>query len=85
MEKYCLKNEDDLFQIEVDALQAIAPEQFKKIVLECVDEFFDDEIYEHNKRDEEITPTRFRTNEVAFDKVGDLLASLQYDMAHQER
>ena len=32
---------DSLFQIEVDALQPIAPKQFKNILLNCVDEFFE--------------------------------------------
>jgi Protein of unknown function C-terminus (DUF2399) len=45
MEKYHLESEDDLFQIEVDALEAIAPEQFRELVLQSVDEFFDKRTY----------------------------------------
>ena len=35
-----------LYQIEVDALQAYAPEEFKKLILESVNEFYDEAIYE---------------------------------------
>lgn len=34
-----------LFQIEVDALQAYAPEEFKILVQQSVDKYFDQDIY----------------------------------------
>jgi hypothetical protein len=57
MEKYNLESEDDLFQIEVDALEAIEPDEFQRLVLESVDEFFDDKIYKKNLKSRKITPT----------------------------
>jgi hypothetical protein len=74
MEKYNLKNEDDLFQIEVDALEAIAPEEFRDLVLQSVDEFFDDDIYQQ-VLDE--TPTEKELDEIAIKKTRELLADLQ--------
>ena len=38
MSKYDIYNEEDLFQIEVDALEAIEPEAFRSMVLAVVDE-----------------------------------------------
>ncbi len=35
----------ELFSVEVDALPAIVPEEFRKMVLEPVDAYFDDNIY----------------------------------------
>jgi hypothetical protein len=35
-----------LFQIELDALQAYAPEEFKQLVLESVNEFYNQQIYD---------------------------------------
>lgn len=80
MEKYDLKSEDDLFQIEVDALEAIAPEEFSNLVLESVDEFFDEQIYQENLNDREITPTKEDLDKLAILKTTDLLASLQSEM-----
>jgi hypothetical protein len=37
----------ELFQVEVDALPAYDREDFKKMVLDSVDEFFDQSIYEN--------------------------------------
>ena len=72
MEKY-----GDLFQIEVDALEAIAPEAFKDMVLACVDEFFDEDIYQENLNDKDITITEEDFKPVVIDKFTNLLASLQ--------
>lgn len=36
----------ELFQVEVDALQAYAPEEFRTMVLDSVDQFFDESIYD---------------------------------------
>ncbi len=36
-----------LFQIELDALQAYAPDEFKQMILESVDNFFDQQIYDN--------------------------------------
>lgn len=49
----------DLFQIEVDALQALEPEPFKDMVLNCVDELFDESIYEQN-----LDSTELKGNEI---------------------
>jgi hypothetical protein len=35
-----------LFQIELDALQAYAPKEFKQLILGCVHEFFNQQIYD---------------------------------------
>lgn len=40
------KHNGELFQVEVDALVAKAPDQFKELVLNSVDEFFNEVIYE---------------------------------------
>ena len=79
MEKYDLESEEDLFQIEVDALEAIAPEQFKDMVLQCVDEFFDKAIHKKNVRNRGITPTAGGFKEIAMQKTINLLASLERD------
>ena len=67
----------NLFQIEVDALEAIAPSECKEMVLQCVDEFFDNEIYQENLKDREITPTKKDFKGTAIEETTDLLASLQ--------
>jgi hypothetical protein len=77
MEKYNLESEDDLFQIEVDALEAIAPEEFERLVLESVDEFFDEDIYKENLKDREISPTEEDFKKLRIKKTKELLASLQ--------
>jgi Protein of unknown function C-terminus (DUF2399) len=74
MEKYDLDNEDDLFQIEVDALEAIAPERFRELVLQSVDEFFDKRIYRQVLN---TSPTKENLNRLAITKTKNLLASLQ--------
>lgn len=79
MEKYDLESEEDLFQIEVDALEAIAPEQFKNMVLQCVDEFFDKSIRKKNVRNRRITPTEGDFKEIVMQKTINLLASLERD------
>ena len=43
-----IKKHGRLFQIELDALQAYAPEEFKQLILESVNEFFDQQIYNDN-------------------------------------
>lgn len=45
-EKYSLKSDDDLFQIEIDALAASNAADFKKMVLDEIKPFYDEEIYE---------------------------------------
>lgn len=44
-EKHNLDSDDDLFQIEVDALPALYPDQFKAMILDPIDEYFDKEIH----------------------------------------
>lgn len=66
-----------LFQIEVDALEAIAPDEFERLVLESVDEFFDERIYKENLEDREITLTKDDFRELAIEKTRELQASLQ--------
>ena len=44
--KSFIAKHNDLYQIEVDAFQAYAPEDFKKLILESVNEFYDERIYE---------------------------------------
>ena len=39
------RHNGELFQIEVDALQAYAPEEFKNLVQQSVDKYFDQHIY----------------------------------------
>ena len=38
-----------LFQVELDALQAYAPDHFKTMIIESVDSLFDEEIYQEMK------------------------------------
>jgi hypothetical protein len=45
MTKYHLMSDDDLFQIEIDALAAANPAEFKKIVLDEIKPFYKEEIY----------------------------------------
>lgn len=73
IEKYGLENEDDLFQIEVDALEAIAPEEFRDMVLASVDEFFDDYIYQENLNDRDITPAEDDFKDLVIQKLKDRL------------
>ena len=65
-----------MFQIEVDALEVIAPIEFKEMVLKCVDEFFEDDIYRES-RDNEITPTKEDFKHVSIKETTELLASLE--------
>ena len=75
MSKYDIYNEEDLFQIEVDALEAIEPEAFRSMVLAAVDEFFDEEIYRQTMR--EMMPTRKEIREEVISQTDDLRTSLQ--------
>lgn len=43
--KYHLKTDDDLFQIEIDALAATDPAAFKKMILDEIEPLYDKEIY----------------------------------------
>jgi hypothetical protein len=45
--KFILKY-GELYAVELDALLAIAPDEFEKILMESVDQFFDKTIYEQN-------------------------------------
>jgi hypothetical protein len=74
----------ELFQIEVDALQAIKPEDFKGMVLGCVDEFFNQDIYEQNKSDRNLTPTKRMILESVQTKVLDLNNSVQNQLMNEE-
>jgi hypothetical protein len=47
---------NELFQVEVDALPAIISDEFRKMVLEPIDAYFDETIYQ--KLMEKYTPTR---------------------------
>jgi len=49
------KHNGELFQIEVDALQAYAPEEFRNLVQQSVDQYFDDDIYNEVLTDPEHT------------------------------
>jgi len=79
MQKYGLINEDDLFQIEVDALEAIAPQDFREMVLESVDEYFDEDVYRANLEDREITPKKQDFKALAAEKLAELLESQKRD------
>jgi len=46
MEEAGLRNENELYQIEVDALQR-DPARFKNLVLSAVDKYFDEDIYDN--------------------------------------
>jgi hypothetical protein len=39
-------NEDKLFQIEVDALDALSPDDLKSLLLDTVDDYFDSNTYD---------------------------------------
>lgn len=43
---FMIRHDGELFQIEVDALQAYAPNEFKRLVQQSVDEFFDEDIHQ---------------------------------------
>lgn len=40
------KHDGELFQVEVDAMVAIVPDEFRQLVIDSVDELFDEDIYE---------------------------------------
>jgi len=40
------QNEGRLFQIEVDALDALSPDELKKLLLGNIDRYFDERIYD---------------------------------------
>ena len=44
-EAFKAKHNGKLFQVEVDALVAIAPDVFRDLVINSVDELFDEDIY----------------------------------------
>ena len=50
-EKYNLKSDDELFQIEIDALAASNATNFKKMVLDAIKPFYDEKIYERHLSD----------------------------------
>jgi hypothetical protein len=50
-EKYNLKSDDELFQIEIDALAASNAADFKKMVLDAIKPFYDEEVYQRNLSD----------------------------------
>ena len=43
---FMTRHDGELFQIEVDALQAYAPDEFKRLVQLSVDQFFDEDTYQ---------------------------------------
>jgi hypothetical protein len=45
MKKYDLKSKDELFQVEIDALAGLAPEQFKKMILDRIEKYYDPSVY----------------------------------------
>jgi hypothetical protein len=45
MTKYNLKSQDDLFQIEIDALAAANPAKFKEMVLDAIKPFYSEDVY----------------------------------------
>jgi len=47
MQKYGLQSEDELFQVEIDALAASAPLDFKNMVIDEISKYYNDEIYEN--------------------------------------
>lgn len=49
--KYHLESDDDLFQYEIDALAAADPAEFKKIILDAIRPFYDEEIYKRHLSD----------------------------------
>ena len=58
-EKYHLKEDDDPFQYEIDALAASDPAKFKKLILDEIEQFYDKQIYErllsqHSHSEEQI-------------------------------
>ena len=85
MKKYHLQSEDDLFQIEVDALEAIEPDEFRRLVLESVDEFFDEKIHKKNLKDKKITPTKEALKELTITKTEDVLAGLEIQMKSKRK
>ena len=40
------RHDGRLFQVELDALQAYAPDEFKSMIIESVDSLFDEEVYQ---------------------------------------
>jgi hypothetical protein len=45
------KHNGELFQVEVDALVAYVPDDFKELVLDSVDAFFDEDIHAEVKEE----------------------------------
>jgi hypothetical protein len=51
METHGLDSEDQLFQVEIDALAALQPDVFRDLVLNSVDQFYDEDIYEETSNE----------------------------------
>ena len=54
------ENNGELFQIEIDALDALKPEDLRRLVLDTVDEYFDKEVYEKVMNDLDHQPDEIR-------------------------
>jgi hypothetical protein len=46
-QKYGLQSDGDLFQVEIDALAAFAPLEFKNMILDEINSYYNNEIYEN--------------------------------------
>jgi hypothetical protein len=72
------KWEDGLYRVELDALLAFVPDEFKKIVLGSVEEFFDEDVYSEVQEREAVEEKAMREkikNELPA-KVNELLREL---------
>jgi hypothetical protein len=58
VDKFKANHNDKLFQIEIDALPATDPERFSNLVIDSVDQYFDEEIYQQELA--KYTPEKIR-------------------------
>jgi hypothetical protein len=67
------RHDGELFQIEVDALQAYAPDEFKRLVQDSVDQFFDEDTHQRVLAEHSAT----KINRLVKQNVRELLKRLQ--------
>lgn len=60
MQSFRLENNGQLFQIELDALSALRPDELKELLEKGVDEHFDDDIYQGVISDPKYSATHIR-------------------------
>jgi hypothetical protein len=60
--EFMKENDGQLFQIELDALQALRPDDLRKLLLDSVDSLFDEDIYDKVMNEPEHQPEEIKTS-----------------------